>query len=121
MRFCLRIFTALILCALAGLSLADSSNTYGVSAKLLHAGQIFAEPNAVVSAGKPANIETTGTDGYKLTLTVTDVAPDKIRVVANLESAHGAMTPTVLLRPDTPASVSVGDLELELKVSRRGG
>ena len=109
------------LCLLANLSLANPPGSYAVSARLTHAGQAFAAPSAVVLANKPASIEVTGPDGYKLTLTVTDLAPDKIQIAAHLDSSHGSIAPTVVVRPDKPASVSIGDLGLELTVSRRDG
>jgi len=118
MRVCLNLLTALALCAPASLSFASPPGSYEVSAKLTYANQAFAEPSAVVRANKSASIEVTGPDGYTLTLTVTDMAPDKIQVAANLDSSHGSMAPTVIVRPDQPASVSAGDLGLELTASR---
>lgn len=121
MRVCLSILTTLALCVSASLSFAGPPGTYEVSAKLTHAGQPFAEPSAVVRANTPASIEVAGPNGYKLTLTVTDMAPDKIQVAADLDSPHGSMAPTVIVRPGQPASVSVGNLGLELTVSRDDG
>lgn len=113
---------AVVACsAFAVSSLAAASDSYKVSVKLSHAGNSFSEPSAVVLADKPASIEVSGTDGYKLTLTVTDLAVDQIQVVASLDSAHGSMEPTVVVRPDQPATISVGDLSLELTVGRSGG
>ena len=116
-----KIIATLALCLLASLSFAKPPGSYAASAKLTHAGQTFAAPSAVVLANKPAIIEVTGPDGYKLTLTVTDLAPDKIQVAAHVDSSHGSMAPTVVVLPDKPASVSVGDLGLELTVSRGDG
>jgi hypothetical protein len=121
MRIFSKIITTLVLCLLAGLSFASPPGSYEISAKLTHGGQVFAAPSAVLLANKPASIEVTGADGYKLTLTVTDLAPDKIKVAAHLDSAHGVMAPTVVVRTGKPASVSVGDLGLELTVSRGDG
>ena len=118
MRVWPKITTILVLCLSAGLSFASPPDSYQVSAKLTRAGQTFAAPSAVVLANKPASLEVTGPDGYKLTLTVTDLAPDKIQVAAHLDSAYGSMAPTVVVRPDKSASVSIGDLGLELTVSR---
>ncbi|WP_162615842.1 hypothetical protein [Solilutibacter oculi] len=121
MRIWSKIIATLVLCLPASLSFASPPGSYEVSAKLTHGGQAFAAPSAVVLANKPASIEVTGPDGYKLTLTVTDLAPDKIQVAAHLDSAYGSMAPTVVVRPDKSASVSVGDLGLELTVSRGDG
>jgi hypothetical protein len=117
MRRLPRCFAAAVaVSAIASSSLAGGSGSYKVSATLSHAGKPFAAPSAVVLTGQPASIEVAGRDGYKITLTVTDVAVDKIQVVAQVNSAHGSMHPTVVVHPNQPATVSVGDLELELSV-----
>ena len=121
MRTLPRIFAALVLSAFLVPASAPAAETYKVSATLSHAGKRFAAPSAVVADGQPASIEVSGTGGYRITLTVTDVAVDKIRVVAQVDSAHGSMHPTLVVHPNQPATVSVGDLELELSVSRSGG
>jgi len=121
MRNLPRIFAAVTFSVFSVSSLAAASGLYKVSATLSHAGKTFAAPSVVVSAGQPASIEVSGADGYKITLTVTDVAVDKIQVVAQVNSAHGSMHPTVVVHPNQPATVSVGNLQLGLSASRRGG
>jgi hypothetical protein len=108
-------------CAFSILSFASPPNSYYVSAKLSHAGKPFAAPSVTVHAGQPASMEVSGPDGYKLTLTITDVAPDEVQVAASLDSPHGAMEPTMVVRLDQSASVSADDLDLELVVRRNGG
>ena len=120
MRNLPRIFAAVAFTAFSASSLATAPGSFKVSATLSHSGKIFASPSAVVVAGQPASIEVSGADGYKISLTVTDVAVDKIQVVAQVNSAHGSMHPTVIVRPNQPATVSVGDLELRLSVTRSG-
>lgn len=115
------IFTLAMLSALAFSAVASASDSYKVSATLSHAGESFASPTAIVRAGEEATIVVSGDSGYELTFTVTDLAPDQIQVAANVTSEHGSMDPTVVVRPDTPATVSVGDLRLEITVSRSGG
>lgn len=114
-------FTLATLSALAFSAVASASDSYKVSATLSHAGETFASPTAIVRANEEARIEVSGDNGYELTFTVTDLAPDQIQVAANVTSEHGLMDPTVVVRPDTPATVSVGDLRLEITVSRSGG
>ena len=121
MRIWSKIIATLVLCLPASLSFASPPGSYEVSAKLTQGGQTFAAPSAVVLANKPASIEVIGPNGYKLTLTVTALAPEQLQVAAQLDSAYGSMAPTVVVRPDKPASVSLGDLGLELTVSRGGG
>lgn len=112
---------ALAFCASSTFSFAKPPGSYYVSAKLSHGGKSFAEPSVTVQAGQPAIMEVSGPDGYKLTLTITDVAPDEVQVAANLDSPHGAMEPTMVVRLDQSASVSVDNLDLELVVRRNGG
>ena len=100
---------------------AEAPDSYEVSATLSHAGKPFAAPSAIVKSGQPASIESSGADGYKITLTVTDAGPDKIQVIARVTSRHGSMAPTVTVQPEKPAKVAVGDLGLELVVRPRGG
>ena len=100
---------------------AAASGSYRVSATLAHAGEAFAAPVAVVRADEEARVEVSGENGYSFAFTVTDLAADRIQVAAALDSGHGSMDPTVVVRPDTPATVSVGDLSLEITVSRTGG
>lgn len=122
MRIRLKLFAALLALSLSVTScFAATPAPYEVSVTLSHAGKSFASPSAVVQAGKPASIEVTGTDGYKLTFTVSDLTPDTIKVVASLASSYGSMAPTVVVRPDQPARVAVGDLGLEITVRRGGG
>jgi hypothetical protein len=100
---------------------ARAAGPYAVSAKLSHQGKVFAEPSAVVRNGEPASIQVTGPSGYTLALTVTELAADKIQVAAAVDSPHGRIAPTVVVRPGVPASISVGEVGLSLTVSRGGG
>lgn len=97
---------------------AMQADVYTVSARLTHAGQSFAEPSIVVFADKPASVESTGPDAYRITLTVSGSSADQIQVAADIDSTHGSMAPTIILRHGEPSSVSVGDLGLELTVTR---
>lgn len=100
---------------------ACASGPYVISAKLSHQDKVFAEPSAVVRAGEPASMEVSGPNGYKLALTVRELAADKIEVVAAVDSAHCAISPTVVVRPGVPAAVKVGEMSLALTVNRSGG
>ena len=100
---------------------AAASGTYRVSATLAHAGEAFAAPVAVVRADGEARVEVSGENGYSVAFTVRDLAADRIQVDVALDYGHGSIAPTVVVQPDTPATVSVGDLSLEITVSRTGG
>ena len=122
MRSQKHLFAAILACLVFAFpSLAAAADSYRVSATVSHSGKWVAAPSAVVLADKPASIEVPGDDGYTLAFTVTDLEADKIQIAVNLESAHGSMAPTMVIHPDKPATVSVGDLSLEVTVGRSGG
>lgn len=100
---------------------ACAAGPYAVSAKLSHQGEVFAEPSAVVRHGEPASIEVSGPNGYKLALTVRELAADKIQVVAAVDSVHGNISPTVVVKPGVPATVRIGEMGLSLTVNPSGG
>ena len=108
-----------ILAGLASFNCA-ATDLYKISASLAYKDQPFAAPSAVVKKNTQASVEASGPSGYKLSFTVTDLAPDKIKVATSVESQHGALAPTVVVRPGQPATVSVGDLSLTLTVDRAG-
>ena len=97
-----------------------AAEQYKVSTSLTHNDKAFAAPTVVVKNNTPATIETSGPSGYKLSLTITDVAPDKIRVATTVESQHGNFAPTVVVQPGKPATVSVGDMGITITVDRAG-
>lgn len=105
----------------AGSFAAYAADAYAVSAKLSHQDKVFAEPSAVVRAGEAASMEVSGSNGYKLALTVRELAANKIEVVAAVDSAHGAISPTFVVAPGVPASIKVGEIGLVLTVNRSGG
>ena len=97
-----------------------AADLYKVSADLLHKGKSLGTPSAVVKSDTPASIEVSGPSAFKLSFTVTDLGPDQIKVATSVDSQHGAMAPTLVVHPGAPATVSVGDLSLTLKVDRAG-
>ena len=93
----------------AVLALASSFNVFAadtcrVSANLLHNGKSFGQPVALVKAGTPARVERSGPDGYTLSFTVTDLAPDRLKIAATLDSSHGTLSPVVVVRPNQPST-----------------
>lgn len=98
-----------------------ATTAYQVTANLSHNGESFGSQVAVVRSDTQALVELSGPKGYQLGFTVTDLAEDEIRVAATLDSAHGSISPVIVLRPGLPATVSVEDLELTLTVDRVDG
>ena len=97
-----------------------ASDLYKVSASLTDKNQTIGSPTLVVKNATPASIEVSGPTGYKLSLTVTDLAPDKIQVATSIESQQRTIAPTIVVRPGKPAAISVGDLGITLTVDRAG-
>lgn len=113
-------FSAIPLLALSVSFPAHASGLFAVSAELSHQGKVFAAPSAVVREGEPASVEASGADPYRLGFTVRELAANEIEVVATVDSPHGMMAPTVVVRPAVPASIDVGDIGLKLTVKRSG-
>jgi hypothetical protein len=89
---------------------------YAVHAELMHEGRVFASPSLVLRDGEPASVAVSGDDGYRLELEVTQTTAGQLSVVAKVESPHGAIAPTMTIRPGEPARVSIDDLGLVLTV-----
>jgi hypothetical protein len=96
------------------------SDRYAIAATLLHEGKPFAAPVITVRNGEPATVEMGGRDAFQLAITATGIDADMVRIEARLESAHGSMQPTMIVRAGEPASVAVGNLRLEVDVAREG-
>ena len=91
---------------------------YRISATLSNEGRVIAAPVMSVRGHERATIEVAGADAHMFALTVTGVDAETVQVEAEVESAHGSMQPTMLVRLGEPASVTVGKLALELRVMR---
>lgn len=107
-----------VLAAGAAFQVAAAADTYKVSATLSHAGEVIGSPTALVRADEPASVSVSGEGGYTFSFTVSELAPDEIRVAANVSTVHGDMAPTLVVRPGKTATVASGELTLALTVSR---
>ena len=92
-----------------------------MAVELSHQGEVFSAPSVVVRDAEPALMEVTGARGYKLALTVRELAADRIEVVAAVDSAHGSISPTVVVKPGVPASMKIGEMGLTVTVAPKGG
>ncbi len=97
-----------------------AAEKYNVFASLSHKDKSFASPVLIVTDGIPSNIEVSGPNGYKLSLTLTGIADGKLKIATVLDSSHGSMAPVLVVQSGKPVSVSVGDLKLSLTVNRVG-
>ena len=100
---------------------ARASGPYAVSLELSHHGEVFATPSVVVRDADPASMEVSGASGYKLVLTVRELAADRIEVVASVDSTHGSISPTVVVKPGVPASMTIGEMGLTVTVAPNRG
>lgn len=110
--------TSLAIALFAATAAHAGGDRYQINASLLHDGKPFAAPAMTVLAGEPATVEIGGPDAFKLAITATGVDAQAVRIEADLESVHGSMQPTMIVRTGEPASVAVRDLRVELKVAR---
>ena len=111
----------LALLAVAVTSCATTDESYTVRAGLSHRGDTFATPVVTLKNNTPASIEVSGADGYTLTLTVTDLGHDRLRIATRLNSSYGSIAPVLLVEAGQTASISVGDLGLTFTANRNGG
>lgn len=112
-------FAILVLAFLSFSSVA--AETYKVSASLLYQGKVFAKPTVVVQPGAPARVAVSGTDGYTLTLVLTNLPSNKVKISAKLDSSHGSASPQIITYIGKPVTVTEGEMGLTLDVHRANG
>jgi hypothetical protein len=115
--------TFVLMCV--SLSCFAETGSYKVSATLLHNDRPFASPTVIVKPGVPAEITVSGNNGYTLSLTVTELSDNKVKVSSKLNSMqYGDTSPVVIVRLGQPATVEVGKagstMGLRLTVTRTG-
>ena len=102
-------------------SSAFATDTYQVSVKLSHQGEVFASPVVVAREGEPAKMSVGGEKPYSLQLTVIPAPDGKLSIATVLESPLGDMAPTVVIEPGKQASMSVGGMAMSLTAVASGG
>src|SRR5690625_2960174 len=63
-----------------------STGSYKVSTALSHNGKVFSSPTVIVKSGVPASIKVSGKNGYKLSVTVTELGGDEVKVSSKFTS-----------------------------------
>ena len=94
-----------------------AAQVYNVSAHLSHDGTVFGTPEVVVKADTDASVAVSGPHGYKLRLRVSDAGDGKLKISAQLDSAYGTMSPTIVVFAGKPATVSVGSISIGITAS----
>ena len=110
-------------CAVAGLALsrdAGAADRWRVAAALLHDGHQFAKASAVVVPDRPTTVTVDGEAGYSLSFGIEELGHGRLRLNAALVSAHGSMSPAVVLRPGQTAKIAIDHLGLVMKVFPAG-
>ena len=104
------IATLAVLVLSLGTSFARQPAIYKVSATLQHSGAVFASPALTIQAGVAGRVEVSGPNGYALELTISDADQGALKVDADLNSVHGSIAPTFVVRLNGPAKGAVGEL-----------
>lgn len=120
MNLSARLMASLAIMSLAATAAHAGGGRYRIDATLLHDGKPFAAPAMTVNGGEPATIEVAGAEAFKLAVTATGVDAETARLEADLQSVHGSMQPTIVVRMGEPASMTVGDLRIEVNVGSVG-
>lgn len=98
----------------------SAADAYSVSLRLFHKGEEFGAPRMVVKSGVQGSMDVSGPDSYRLKLIATGDGPDRIKISTQLDSSHGSISPEVVVRPGTQATVSIGDLKVALTATPYG-
>ncbi|MEM9301347.1 MAG: hypothetical protein AAGE01_04510 [Pseudomonadota bacterium] len=107
----LAVFAATLLMAF---SASADDEAYRVETRLLESDRQFAQAVLIVAPNTRATMAGGGDDFYTLDVVVTPLDDGNLKVEFVLDSAHGAMTPTVIAEPYKPVSVSTGGLALKM-------
>jgi hypothetical protein len=91
-----------------------------ISAALSHNSKLIGSPLIVVKEGVNAIVAVSGSNGYKLALTVTDAGKGQFKIVTHLDTAYGSITPEMVVLAGRPAAVSVGNIAIGLTAVRSG-
>jgi len=102
---------------LAASGATASPDTYRVSADLSQDGQTFATPVLIVQRGVPADIEVSGSKGYRFEITVDAADNASVRVATQLSKNNEKVSPVLLVKLGESASVRVGDIGIKLTTS----
>ncbi len=111
--------TALAIILMCASAARAADETYDIHVTLFHQGSPFATPVMTVQAGERATIEATGPDAFKLALTATPIDADTVQIAGELESAHGSVLPTLIVKTGALATITAGAIGLELLCTLR--
>ena len=95
---------------------AGAADRWRIAAALLHDGRSFAKASAVVAVDRPATVKVDGEAGYSLSLDIEDLGRGRLRLHAEMVSAYGSMSPTVVVGPGQTARIAIDHIGLVMKV-----
>ena len=113
----------LISVAFLALSACASTNPeklYRLAFSISQDGKPLASPEVVVREGVTGSVDMSGPNGIKLDFTVTDLGDNKLKISTHVVSARGSSSPTIIVRPGQPASISDGNVELQVTANPHG-
>lgn len=105
--------------ALAGMFIATNALASGkflIKSELSWGGETLGSPAMAVESGKPAQVSVG--DEYELTFLATQQGSGAVLVATEISVAGRRNAPSLLVNLDQPASVSIGEMKLDLVVSR---
>ena len=95
---------------------SHASDTFLIESELTHGGELLGSPAIAVDASIPATISVT--DSYELIFVATPQKSGAILVATDITIAGRNDSPSILVHLDELASISIGDMTLDLTVSR---
>ena len=113
----------LICVAVLSVSACATSRTdklYKLAFSISQDGKPLASPVVVVREGVLGTVEMSGPNGIKLDFTVTDVGDSKLKIVTHVVLPRGSSSPTIVVREGRAATISDGNVELQVTATRHG-
>ena len=115
-----RVLIGSALCLGSSLSLAESTTSYRIQARIVDAERLIGQPELQVEAGRAASISVDGDgpDSYTLQLTLNELDGGQLLdIQTDLRTASGRVQPQIGVRPGQPARVAQGTVVMELTVT----
>lgn len=104
---------AWMFCLISGSALAQ---VYDVAIEIMDNDKVIATPKLVVKEGQEASVSVSNVFDISMTVHKQDSA---YAVMTQLKTAENSISPSLLVKPNEPASVMVGDTGLNLTITER--
>tara|TARA_Y100001963_G_C6727800_1_gene422342 strand:- start:703 stop:1038 length:336 start_codon:yes stop_codon:yes gene_type:complete len=104
---------AWMFCLVSGSALAQ---VYDVAIEIMDNDKVIATPRLIVEEGKTASVSVSDVFDLSMTVRKQDSA---YAVITELKIAEESISPSLLMKPNEPASVMVGDTGLRLTITEQ--